>query len=154
MRAGFTIHPVAPANTSVFRAGQDSHQAVGEAVAQCHGSWQPAERPWQAAVDSAGGHGVSRSGTTPEPTVTVQIQEDAPCVAAPWTTGRGDRCCVPENVFSICSTESVSLCFHPVQRTAPDFLKFRSTPEALRQRVQAALQAVREGVPVVLMDEL
>lgn len=39
------------------------------------------------------------------------------------------------------------------ERLAPDLPEISPTPEALRQRVQAALQAVREGVPVVLMDD-
>ncbi len=39
------------------------------------------------------------------------------------------------------------------ERLAPDLPEISPAPEALRQRVQAALQAVREGVPVVLMDD-
>lgn len=39
------------------------------------------------------------------------------------------------------------------ERIAPDLPEISPAPEALRQRVQAALQAVREGVPVVLMDD-
>ncbi len=39
------------------------------------------------------------------------------------------------------------------ERIAPDLPEISPSPEALHQRVQAALQAIRTGVPVVLMDD-
>lgn len=39
------------------------------------------------------------------------------------------------------------------ERTAPTLEHFPSTPEAIHQRVQAALAAIRAGIPVVVMDD-